>query len=152
MLSLATRIWEEIKHDEKDPRTKGKPWNENKAPSKTTHPKTTAQPNPSKDTNRPSNTENKGEKRTENRTWRPRGPREFASGRNEKGERICFTCGSTEHTSWYHKKENKVDENTEGKKPSVHVVKTTTSRKKGQERMAEKAWDSLTDSSDSGNE
>ena len=36
MLSLATRMWEEIKYDEKDPRTKGKPWNE-KTPPKDTY-------------------------------------------------------------------------------------------------------------------
>ena len=65
MVSLATRMWEEIKHDEKDPRTK-KPWNENKPSSKATHP--TTQSNPSKDTTHPSSADNKPERKAENRS------------------------------------------------------------------------------------
>ena len=125
-------MWEEIKHDEKDPRMRGKSWNEDKSPPKTTHPPTT-QPNPPKDTTHPSSTETKPERKAENRQWRPRGPKEwprgpkeFASGRNEKGERICFTYGSTEHTLWYHRKDKKDDKvGTDQKKPGIYVVYTT---------------------------
>jgi hypothetical protein len=135
MLSLATRMWEEIKHDEKDPRKKDL----KKPEIKTNY--TTKQSNPSK---RFSKTENKNEDKASNKTGNARGPKEFATGKNEKGERICFTCGSTEHLANYHKKDDKGD--TEKKKPGVHIVKTA-SRKKGHERMAEQAWD-LSDSSE----
>ena len=142
MLSLATRMWEEIKHEERDPRKK--PFNENKAP-KTTPPTTAPPPSSQKDTTRPLY-----EKKAENKLGRPRGPKEFASGKNDKGERICFTCGSTSHLASFHKKDDK--DNTDEKKPGVHIVKTTTGRKKGQERTAETVWGSLSDSSDSEND
>ena len=144
MLSLATRMWEEIKHDEKDPR-KGdpkKPWNGDKPPTKVDNPAT--QPNPSKEATRPPNANRKAGNKAENRPNRYTGPKEFASGKNDKGERICYTCGSTEHMSGYHKKDDKGG--AEQKKPGVHAVRTT-GRKKGHERMAEQAWD-LSDSSE----
>ena len=49
----------------------------------------------------------------------------------------------------YYRKDDKGA--TEQKKLGIYVVRTANSRKKGQERLAEKAWD-LSDSSDSGNE
>ena len=106
MLSLATRMWEEIKHDEKDPRTKGKPWGEKSLKDTRT---TATQPNTPKDTTRPSSTENKPKEKAENRPWKPRGPKEYASGKNEKGERICYIYGSTGHLANFHKKDDKGD-------------------------------------------
>ena len=148
MLSLATRMWEEIKHEEKDPRKKdGNPsnrrWqatqnNDTKPPSN--YPRPTTRHGHS------------GEKKTENKAEdkprRLRGPREFASGVNDKGQQICYTCGSTEHLAGYHKKDKKDDKGDTEKKPGVHVVRTTTGRKKGHERMAEKVWEELSDSSE----
>jgi hypothetical protein len=145
MLSLATRMWEEIKHDEKDPskRDPKKPSVWEKPAAKANNPISTTRFNPSKHTTRPSNTESKAESKAKNKSGKQRNPKEYASGLNDKGQRICFTCGSTEHIASYHEKDDKGD--TEQKKPGVHVVRTT-GRKKGHERMAEKAWD-LTDSS-----
>ncbi|KIX01154.1 uncharacterized protein Z518_08879 [Rhinocladiella mackenziei CBS 650.93] len=102
MLSLATRMWEEIKHDEKDPR-KEKLGNENKISSKANSSTSTTQSSSSKNTNHSSNTKNKTEKKAENKSWRSKGPKEFASGQNDKGERICFICGSIEHIASYHR-------------------------------------------------
>ena len=94
--------------------------------------------NTPKDTTRPLSTENKPKEKAENRPWRPKGPKEYASGKNEKGERIYYIYRSTGHLANFHKKDDKGD--AEQKKPSVHVVKApTTNRKKGQERMAERA-------------
>ncbi|EED12060.1 gag/polymerase/env polyprotein, putative [Talaromyces stipitatus ATCC 10500] len=135
MLSLTTHIWEEIKHNKKDPRKK----DFKKPETKTDH--TTKQPNLSKHA---SKIESKNKNKTSNKTGTLKGPKEFATGKNEKGERICFTCGSTEHLANYHKKDNKRD--TEKKKLSVYIVKTA-SRKKGHERMAKQTWD-LLDSSE----
>ncbi|EED18971.1 gag/polymerase/env polyprotein, putative [Talaromyces stipitatus ATCC 10500] len=128
-------MWEEIKHDEKDPRKK----DFKKLETKTDY--TTKQPNLSKHA---SKIESKNENKTLNKIGTLKGPKEFATGKNEKGERICFTCGSTEHLANYYKKDDKGD--TEKKKPSVRIVKTA-SRKKGHERMAEQTWD-LSDSSE----
>ena len=124
MLSLATRLWENIKHEEKEPLRK-----ENKR-----------SPNEGK-----SASANEGSSTAS--TKKQRGPKEYASGVNNKGQRICFTCGSTEHLAWHHKKDKDDKGDTEQKRPGVHVVKIV-GQKRGQERKAEKAWDSLSDSSD----
>ncbi|EED13485.1 retrovirus polyprotein, putative [Talaromyces stipitatus ATCC 10500] len=86
--------------------------------------------------------ESKNENKTSNKTGTSKGPKEFATGKNKKGEQICFTCGNTEHLANYYKKDDKRD--TEKKKPSVRIIKIA-SRKKGHERMAEQTWD-LSDS------
>lgn len=147
MLSLATRMWEEIKHDEKDPSQrdpkKSSIWK--KPTTKPNDQTSTALANPSKHTTRPSNTEGKAEDKAENKSGRLKGPKEYASGKDDKGDRICYTCGSTEHLARYHKKDDKGDAGQ--KKPGVHVVRAATGRKKGHERMTEQAWD-LTDSSE----
>ena len=67
---------------------------------------------------------------------------------NDKGQQICFTYSSTEHLTAYHKKDKKDDKGDTEKKPGVHAVRTTTGRKKGHERMAEKVWDEFSDSSE----
>ena len=135
MLSLTTRIQEEIKYNEKDPRIRGKSQNKSKPPLKAT-PTTTIQPNPSKDGPRPPNTENKPKRKPENRPWRPKGPKEYASRKNNKGERIYFIYRDTKHLASFHKKDDKGDAE---KKPGVYAIKTPSGRKKGQERIAEKA-------------
>ena len=131
MLSLATRMWEEIKHDEKDP-NKRDPKKSDKPEAKDQAP--TTQQNPPRHTTHPPK-ESKTDNKAENRLRKSKGPKEFASGKNEKGERICYTCGSTEHLSNYHKKDDK--DSPEQRKPGVHVVRTT-SRRKGYKRRAEK--------------
>ena len=87
MVSLATRLWENIRYDEQDP-SKGDP-----------KPLTREKPG------KPEKPENKADDRPRG----PKGPKEFASGMNDKGQRICFTCGSTEHLAWYHRKDKKDD-------------------------------------------
>jgi hypothetical protein len=85
---------------------------------------------------------------------RGRFPKEFASGRNEKGERTCYRCGSTKHLAHDHDRGETEDAKSAEPKKEVPNVKTikTGERKKGHVRMAERAWE-LTDSeSDSGNE
>jgi len=124
MLSLATRLWENIKSDEKEPQRK--------------RPKE----KPASDASQRAPTER-------------RGPKEYASGVNDKGQRICYVCGSTEHRAFHHKgkrdekgeKDDKGD--TEQRKPGVHVVKIVGQRN-GHERRAETVWgrSELTDSSD----
>jgi hypothetical protein len=148
MLSLATRMWEEIKHEEKDPRKKdSNPSNRRWQTAQDSDPK---QPNshPKPIPRQGQNGEKKTENKAEYKPRRPRGPEEFASGTNDKGQRICYTCGSTEHLAGYHKKDKKDDKGDTERKPGVQVVRTTIGRKKGHERMAEKAWDELTDSSE----
>jgi hypothetical protein len=139
-------MWENIKNDEKDPskRDPKRPSTWEKPAPKASGLTATAQSHPSGQITRPPN-EGKSENKTDNRPRGPRGPKEFASGRNERGERICYTCGNTGHLASFHKKDDKG--NPEPKKPGVHVVRTT-GRKKGHERVAEKAW-SLSDLSDS---
>jgi hypothetical protein len=155
MLSLATRMWEEIKYDEKDPRKERKPFEWKPAPRKdsSTAPQAAKLHQSSRRSN---NGENHAEPKAENKLERPRGPKEYASGKNENGQRVCYTCGSTEHLSSYHKRDNhhrKDDKgDTEQKKPGVHVVKATSGRKKGHERVAEKVWNLTDSSSDSENE
>lgn len=75
MLSLATRMWEEIKHDERDPRKKDLKKQEARTDSSPT------QPNLSK---HPSKMNHRNEDK--NQTVKPKSPKEFASGKNEKGE------------------------------------------------------------------
>ena len=127
MLSLAIYMWEEIKHDEKDLRKKDLKKLEIKIDY------TTKQFNPSKCF---SKIENKNKDKASNKTGNARGPKEFATSKNEKGERICFTCGSTQYLANYHKKDNKGD--TKKKKLGVHIVKIA-SQKKGYEQMAKQA-------------
>ena len=124
MVSLATRMWEEIKHDEKDPNKRDpkktdKPEAKDQAPTNQRNPpRYPTHPREGKADNRPEN-------RPENRPRRPRRPGKFASGENEKGERICFVCGSTEHLALFHKKKDD-KEDTGDKKPGVHVVRTAS--------------------------
>jgi hypothetical protein len=65
----------------------------------------------------------KARNKAENRLNRYIGLKEFASGKNNKGERIYYTCRSTKHMSGYHKKDNKGG--AEQKKLGVHTVRTT---------------------------
>jgi hypothetical protein len=87
---------------------------------------------------------------------RERYPREFASGMNKKGERICYRCGSNKHLANEHDNQKADDDKTEKsiepekKTPTVKAIKTTE-RKKGQDRLAERVWQ-MSDSSDSENE
>ena len=146
MLSLATRMWEEIKNEEKDPRKK--PFERQQPTGKGSSAVPTERPQqiPPKPNSSENRTENSAERKAANRPRRSRGPKEYASGLNEKGERICYVCGSTEHLAGYHKKDNGTGaRGTNQKKPGVSIVRTATGRKKGQERLAEKAWN-LTDS------
>jgi len=124
MVSLATRLWENIKDDEQDPSKRD--------------PKSSTRERPEKP-ERLERPENKGE----NRPREPKGPKEFASGINDRGQRTCYTCGSTEHLARYHKEKKDDERDTEQRKPGVHAIKTV-----GQKQRAEKAWDSLSDSSD----
>ena len=101
-------MWENIKNDEKDPskRDPKRPSTWEKPAPKASDLTPTAQSHPSGQITRPPN-EGKPENKTDNRPRRPRGPKEFASGRNEKGERICYTCGNTGHLASFHKKDDK---------------------------------------------
>ena len=78
MVSLATRLWENIKDDEQDPSKRD--------------PKSSTRERPER-LERLEKAEDKGDSRPRG----PRGLKEFTSGINEKGQRIYFTCGSTEH-------------------------------------------------------
>ena len=103
-MSLATRLWENIKDDEQDPSKRD--------------PKSSTRERLER-LERLEKVEDKGDSRPRG----PRGPKEFTSGMNEKGQRICFTCGSTEHLVWHHKKDKDDKGDTEQKRPGVHVVK-----------------------------
>jgi len=124
-VSLATRLWENIKDDEQDPSKRD--------------PKSSTRERPER-LERPEKVEDKGDSRPRG----PRGLKEFTSGINEKGQRIYFTYGSTEHLAWHHKKDKDDKGDTEQKRLGVHVVKIV-GQKRGQERRAKKAWDSLLD-------
>lgn len=157
MLSLATRMWEEIRHEEKDPRKENKRFSTWERPGKAENPLPAApQHQPPRHNAQSSNTEKRTESKAENRlTRQSRGPKEYASGKNDKGERICFICGSTEHLSGHHKRDDgnsTLSKDPEQKKPGIHVVQATEGRKKGEQRLAEKAWKLAESSSDSENE
>ena len=153
MLSLATRMWEEIRHEEKDSGRKEtkKPWESNK-PTPSNQNNNSSAPSPRNGQSRHRTTpqqdsgKDKAEGKAESKTGKQKGPKEYASGVNDKGERICYICGSTEHLVRYHKKDDKGDSEQKDK-PRVHVL-TTGGRKKGHERMAEKAWEQTDSSSE----
>ena len=48
---------------------------------------------------------------------------------NDKGQRICYTYGSTEHLALYHRKEKDDKGDTEQKRPGIHIVKTADQKK-----------------------
>ena len=144
MLSLATRLWENIKYDEKDPRKDPRKPTEGGKSATLKEDGVGPTPTPGKLKQAPRQLENK-EDRPKPR-FRRRGPKKFASGKNNKGEQICFVYSSAEHFASHHKKDDKGD-TEQPKTPGVHVVKTT-GRKKGQERTAQKVWDELLDSSE----
>ena len=152
MVALATRMWEGMKNDE---RSKQK---EAKMSSSPRDNSTSSTYRGKKD--RPHETiDQKGGGKTGK--W-PRGtsnkssPKEFASGKNEKGERICYRCGSTKHLAHHHKKDGA---DTDEKKtsepqkdiPAVKMIKAS-GRKKGHDRMAERAWELSDSECDSENE
>lgn len=73
---------------------------------------------------------------------------------NEKGERICYRCGSSKHFASDHDNEEANDTKTAEPKEEVPTVKTIMAggRKKGHDRMAERAWELSDSESDSENE
>ena len=150
MVSLATRMWEGLKKDEK-----GK-----KKEAALSTDKSAAQNNrsaPGQSSNRGQRDQDK-DQTTDQKTGRNKGqrsnrktrfPKEFASGKNEKGEFICYKCGSTKHFIKDHDKEapKEAADKTKAESketPAVKMVKPS-GRKKGHDRMAERVWE-LTDS------
>jgi hypothetical protein len=105
-------------------------------------------------------TEQKEEDKASNKSRGTNGkfiPTKFPSGLNDKGYRICYKCGSTEHLANYHfqeqKQDDKPDEKTtepnkesKEKTPTVKTI-TTNGSKREHDRMSQRAWE-MTDSED----
>ena len=148
MVSLATRMWEGLKKDER--------WKKKEAaPSeKSVSRNNSSASGPSSERGKRAN--GKGQTADQKagksgKEQKPPRPKEFASGKNSKGERICYHCGSTEHLSYDHGKEAKEAKDSAVKKdnkqsaesketPTIKAIKTA-GRKKGQERLAERVWE-----------
>src|ERR1044072_6737677 len=138
MLSLATRMWDKYKHEDKKPEER-KPttYTKGKGPEQQTRdPQTPRQPY---------NRRNKDEDKAKGQ----KNPKEYASGINDKGERICYVYGSTEHRAFYHRKNNKdkadkdkadKEKGGPGQKEQPNVGAIKAGRKKGHERMAERVF------------
>jgi hypothetical protein len=149
MVSLATRMWEGLKRKDR--------WQKKEAASsaeKSASRNNGSVPGPSSNRGqraqeRGQATDQKAGKGKEQRSdRRPRWPKEFASGKNDKGEPICYKCGSTKHFARGHDKETEAAaDKTKAESKETPTVKTikASGRKKGHDRVAERVWE-LTDS------
>jgi hypothetical protein len=147
MVSLATRMWEGLKE--------AKSSSSDKPTLRNTH--STSSSYRGKKGRATENTDQKGSSKTGKRPHRTNGksyPKEFASGRNEKGERICYRCGSNKHLAPDHDKKEADDTKTAEPKKEVPTVKTIkmSGRKKGHDRTSERMWELSDSESYSGNE
>ena len=153
MVSLATLMWESLKAKDRA-QQKGSQTLSSDEPTRNNH--STSSPYRGKKGKAGGSTDQKGSGKYGKRpreTNEKSYPKEFASGKNEKGERICYRCGSTKHLAYDHDKEEANDGKKELKK-EVPIIKTIKmgGRKKGHDRMAERAWELSDSESDSGNE
>jgi hypothetical protein len=137
MVSLATRMWEGLKKKDRWQKREEKPALRNHCPA------------PGPQSNRGQRTQEKGQT-TDQKTgrgkgqkfaWKSQFPKEFASGKNDRGESICYRCGSTKHLSFDHAKETEeaADKTKAESKetPTIKIIKTPR-HKKGHNRIAER--------------
>ncbi|ODQ75299.1 hypothetical protein LIPSTDRAFT_36270, partial [Lipomyces starkeyi NRRL Y-11557] len=144
MVALATRMWEGLRKEEK---TRKREIKFSFAEKSTLHHSNSVSSlnrgNKFREKNQPC--DQKKDKNNSRRFDSKLYPKEFASGANEKGDRICYRWCSTKHLSRDHGKEGKdihdIQAATSKKEtPTINIIKASR-RKKGHERMAERMTD-----------
>jgi hypothetical protein len=137
MVALATRMWEGLKKEQKTSKREVKFSSAEKSKL--------YQNNSVLSANRGKMVDIQKDKKKTQRSYQKQYPKEFASGVNEKGNKICYRCGSTQHLSFDHGKEGKGpdDNQTVKLKKDTPTVKTVKAggHKKGHNRMAERLWE-----------
>ena len=149
MVSLATRMWDEMKKEA--PKEAILPAEKLALQNNGANRGQRAQEKGQRAQEKGQATDKKADNSKEQGSDRRRWPKEFGSGKNDKGESICYKCGSTKHLSFDHDKEapKEAANKTKAETKEVPIVDTiiASGHKKDHNGRAEQVWD-LTDSED----